>query len=106
MAVESPVRSWSYELQNAFLKNSESFRTPYTFGNITPFNYIGREERVLKKSMFDIEPRNFADIISCSMYCPSGGVFIKQILGGLIFSYLKKIAKFSKLPTLLQAFQT
>ena len=40
--------------------------------------------------MFDIEPRNVADIISCSVCCPSGGDFIKEILRGLIFSYLKK----------------
>ena len=32
---------------------------------IIPLNYSGREERVLKKSMFDIEPRNVVDIISC-----------------------------------------
>ena len=50
--------------------------------------------------MFDTEPRNVADIISCSVYCPSGRDFIKEILRGLIFSYLKKIAKFSKPPQL------
>ena len=43
--------------------------------------------------MFDVEPRNVADIISCSLCCPSGGDFIKEILRELIFSYLKKIAK-------------
>ena len=48
--------------------------------------------------MFDSEPRNVADIISCSVCCPSGGDFIKEILRGLVFSYLKKIAKFSKPP--------
>ena len=48
--------------------------------------------------MFDIEPRNVADIICCSVYCPSRGNFIKEILRGLIFSYLKKIAKSSKPP--------
>ena len=100
MAVESPVGSWSYELQNAFLKKSETFRTPYTFVKIIPLDYRRREERVLKKIMFDIEPRNVADIISCSVCCPSGGDFIKEILRGLIFSYLKKIAKFSKPPPL------
>ena len=46
------------------------------------------EERVLKKSMFEIELRNVADIVSCSVCCPSGGDFIKGILRGLIFSYL------------------
>ena len=46
--------------------------------------------------MFDIEPRNVADIVSCSVCCPSGGNFIKEILRGLIFSNLKKIEKFSK----------
>ena len=50
--------------------------------------------------MFDTEPRNVADIISCSVCCPSGRDFIKEILRGLIFSYLKKIAKFSKPPQL------
>ena len=50
----------------------------------------------LKKIMFDIEPRNVADIICCSVCCPSGGNFIKEILRGLIFSCLKKIAKFSE----------
>ena len=54
----------------------------------------------LKKNMFDIEPTNVADIISCSVCCPSGGDFIKEILRGLIFSYLSKIAKFSKPPPL------
>ena len=52
------------------------------------------------KNLFDIEPRNVANIISCSVCCPSGGDFIKEILRGLIFSYLKKIAKFSKPPPL------
>ena len=42
--------------------------------------------------MFDIEPRNVAGIISCSVCCPSGEDFIKEILRRLIFSYLKKIA--------------
>ena len=50
--------------------------------------------------MFDIEPRNVDDIISGSVCCPSGGDFIKEIFRGLIFSYLKKIAKFSKKPPL------
>ena len=44
--------------------------------------------------MFDIKPRNVADIISCSVCCPSGGNSIKEILGGLIFSYLKKEESF------------
>ena len=51
--------------------------------------------------MSDIEPRNVVDFISCSIRCPSGWDFIKQILTGLIFSYLKEIAKFSKPPQLL-----
>ena len=63
-----------------------------------PRNYSGREERDLKKSMFDIVPRNIVDIISCSICCPSGEDFIKQILRGLIFSDLKEVAKFS-IPT-------
>ena len=50
----------------------------------------------LLKKMFDIEPRNVVDIISCSVCCPSGGDFIKEVLRGLIFSYLKKTAKCSK----------
>ena len=83
-----------------FLKtDSKTFRTPYTFVKIIPLDYSGREERVLKKSMFDIEPRNVADIISCSVCCPNGGDFIKEILRGLIFSYLEKIAKFPKPPS-------
>ena len=46
-------RTLSYELYNAFLKKSETFRTPYTFVKIIPFNYSGRKERVLKaKSQF------------------------------------------------------
>ena len=40
--------------------------------------------------MFDIEPGNVVDIISCSICCPSGVEFFKQILRGLIFSYLKE----------------
>ena len=71
-------------------------RTPYTFVKIIPPDYRGGEEQVLKKIMFDIEPRNVADIISCSVCCPSGRDFIREILRGWIFSYLKKIAKFSK----------
>ena len=43
-----------------------------------------------KKSMFDIEPRNTADIISCFVCCPRGGDFIKEIIMGMAFSYLKK----------------
>ena len=50
--------------------------------------------------MFDIEPRNVANIISCSVCCPTVGDFIKEVLRGLIFSYLKKLAKFSKPPPL------
>ena len=88
--IEKPVESWPYELQNAFLKMSKTFGTPYDFVKIIPLNYSGREERILKKSMFDIEPRNVADVISCSVCCPSGKDFIKEILRGLIFSYLKK----------------
>ena len=67
---------------------------------IIPLNYSGREERVLKKSMFDIQPKNVVDIISCSICCLSGVDLIKEILRGLIFSYLKEIAKFSKSPPL------
>ena len=66
--------------KNAFLKKSETFRTPYTFVKIVPLNYSGREGRVLKKSMFDIEPRNLVNIISCSICCPSGGHHISSIL--------------------------
>ena len=45
-----------------------------------------------------IKPMNVTDIISCSVCCPSGGDFIKEILRELIFSCLKKIEKFSKPP--------
>ena len=83
-----------------FLKKSETFRTPYTFVMTIPLDYSGREERVLEKIMFHIEPRNVADIISCSVCCPVGGDFIKEILRGFIFSYLKKVTKFSKPPPL------
>ena len=83
-----------------FLKKSKTFRTPYTLVKTIPLYYTGGEERVLKKSMSDIEPRNVVDIISCSICCPSGGDIIKQILMGLIFSYLKEIANISK-PLLL-----
>ena len=101
MAVESPNKRWSYELQNAFLKKSKTFRTLYTFVKITPLNYSRREERVLKKNMFGIELRNVVDIISCSICCPNGGDFIKQILRGLSLSYLKEIVRFSKPPLFL-----
>ena len=101
MAVESPNKRWSYELQNAFLKKSKTFRTLYTFVKITPLNYSRREERVLKKNMFGIELRNVVDIISCSICCPNGGDFIKQILRGLNLSYLKEIVRFSKPPLFL-----
>ena len=69
---------------------SETFRIPYTFVKIIPLDYSRREERVFKKIMFDIEPRNVAVIISCSVCCPNGGDFIKEIITGLIFIYLKK----------------
>ena len=75
MAAESPVRSWSYELENAFLKKSDTFRTPYTF---KLFHSITVDRKNEFLNMFDIEPRNVADIISCSV-CPSGGDFIKEI---------------------------
>ena len=101
MAVESPNKRWSYELQNAFLKKSKTFRTLYTFVKTTPLNYSRREERVLKKNMFGIELRNVVDIISCSICCPNGGDFIKQILRGLNLSYLKEIVRFSKPPLFL-----
>ena len=67
---------------------------------IIPLNYSGREERVLKKSMFEIQPKNVVDIISCSICCLSGVDLIKEILRGLVFSYLKETAKFSKTPSL------
>ena len=51
-------------------------------------NYNGPEERVLKRSKCEIEPRNVVDIISCSICYPGGGISIKQILRGFIFSYL------------------
>ena len=47
--------------------------------------------------MLEIEPRNVADILSCSVCCPSGEDFVKEILSELI---LKKVAKFSKPPPL------
>ena len=53
---------------------------------------------VLKK---DIEPKNVVNITSCTLCCPSGGDFIKQILRRLSSSYLKEIAKFPKPPPLL-----
>ena len=84
-----------------FLKKSGTLRTPNTFFKIITLKYSGREERVPKKSIFDIEPRNVVDIISCCICCPSGGNFIKQIVRGLIFIYLKEIAKFSRPLTLL-----
>ena len=34
---------------------------------------VNRKNEFLKKSMFDIEPRNLVDIISCSVCIPSGG---------------------------------
>ena len=76
------------ELQNAFIKNSETCRTPYSFVTLVSVNYNGPEERVLKKSKCEIEPRTVVDIISCSICYPSGGISIKQILRGFIFSYL------------------
>ena len=75
--------------------NWRTFRTLYTFVKIMPLNYGRREKRVLKKSMFDIVPRNVVSIISCSICCPSRGDFIKQILRGWIISYLKEITKIS-----------
>ena len=72
--------------KNALLQKSKTFRTSYTFIKIIPVDYRRREEQVIKKSMFDIEPRNVADIISCSISYLSGGDFIKQMLSGLIFS--------------------
>ena len=72
-----------------FLKRAR-LRTPYTFVKIIPLDYSWREERVLKKCISDSEAKNVAEIISCPVCCPGGGDFIKEILRGLIFSYLKK----------------
>ena len=58
-----------------FLKKSETFRTSYTF---KLFHSITVDRKNEFLNMFDIEPRNVADIISCSV-CPSGGDFIKEI---------------------------
>ena len=93
-----PIRLWQLKvllgvgLMNCamfFLKRAR-LRTLYTFVKIIPLDYSWREERILKKSMFDSEPRNVAEIIFCSVCCPSGGDFTKEILRRLIFSYLKK----------------
>ena len=46
--------------------------------------------------MFDIVPRNVANIIHCSICYVSGEDFIKKNTKGLMFSYLKEVAKFSK----------
>ena len=46
-----------------------------------------RKNEFLKK--VDIEPRYIVNIISCSVCCPSGGDFIKEILRRLIFVILK-----------------
>ena len=54
---------------------------------------VDGKNEFLKRIMFDIEPRNVAGIIFCSACCRSGGDFIKQILRGSIFSYLKKNSK-------------
>ena len=62
---------------------------------------VDGKNEFFKKNMFKIEPRNVVHIISCSICSPSGGDFIKQILGEFIFSYLKEIVKFSKPPPLL-----
>ena len=71
-----------------FLKRAKLSELLIFFAKIIPFNYSGREERVLKKSMFRIEPRNVVHIIPFSICCPSGGDFIKKTLRGLIFSFL------------------
>ena len=39
MAIKDAVWRWSYEFQNIFLKNTETFRIPYTFTSIIPLNY-------------------------------------------------------------------
>ena len=61
---------------------------------------VDGKNEFLVLSMLESEPRNVVHIMSCSLCCPSGGDFIRQILRGLIFSYLKEIAKFSKLTPL------
>ena len=76
------------ELQNAFIKNSEICRTPYTFVKFVSVNYNGQEERVLKRSKGEIEPSNGVYIISSSICYSSGAIFIKQMLKGFSFSYL------------------
>ena len=84
-----------------FLKRAKVSELPILFVKIILLYYNGRDERVLEKSMFDIELRNVVDIISCSICFPSGGDFIKQTLRELIFSYFKEIAKIFKPPPLL-----
>ena len=70
-----------------FFKKSETFRTSYTSVKIIPLDYSGREERFSKESMCDIEPRNVADITPCTICCPSGGDFIKEILREMTFTW-------------------
>ena len=100
MAVESLVRSWSYKLQNAFLKKSKTFRTRYTFVKIIPLNYSGREEQALKKICLTLN-LGMLSILFLVLYAVLAVGFIGYILRGLIFSCLKEIAKFSKQPSLL-----
>ena len=79
MAVESPVRSWSNELHNAFLKKSKTFRTLYTSTKIIPLDYSGREERALKESMLNF---GMLPILSLVLYTALVvGILSKRYLG-------------------------
>ena len=76
-----------------FLKRSKLLELLILLSTLLHSVTVDGKNEFLKKRMSDIELRDFVDIIWCSICCPSGGAFIKQILGELIFSYLKEIAK-------------
>ena len=83
-----------------FLKRARLSELLILFSRLFHSIIVDGKKKFLKTNMFDIETRNVADIISCSVCWPSGGDFFKEIVRGLIFSYLKKIAEFSKPPLL------
>ena len=72
-----------------FLKRARLSELLILLSRLFHLNTVDGKNKLLK-NIFNVEGSNVADIISCSVRCPIGGHYIKEILRELIFSYLKK----------------
>ena len=72
-----------------FLKRARLSELLIFLSRLFHFNTVDGKNKLLK-NIFDVEGSNVANIISCSVCCPIGGHYIKEILRELIFSYLKR----------------